>query len=140
MEAIKVLVADNYPDFANLLEEFIGQQRDMRVTGVAYNGYEVLEMIEAHAPDVVILDVIMPVLDGIGVLEKMQTMSLKSCPKIIMLTSLTQAKIVERGFELGASHFLFKPCDLNIVADHIRQLTQGCSDLGVLQSPIHQIG
>lgn len=124
MGFIKVLVADDNREFADLLKEFISEQRDMEVVGIAYNGNEVLEMIESYNPDVVILDIIMPVLDGIGVLEKIQTMSLDAEPKIIMLTAFGQETITKRAVELGASYYILKPFDMDILINRIRQVVR----------------
>lgn len=121
MESIKVLVADNYPEFTNLLEEYISGQQDMEVVGVAYNGYEVLEILDVHSPDVVILDVLMPVLDGIGVLEKLQA-TMNGRPEILMLSSVRYPAIIDRALELGATGFIFKPCDLHMIVQQIRKL------------------
>lgn len=134
MSQIKVLVADDNREFADLLKEFISEQRDMEVVGIAYNGNEVLEMIETYAPDVVILDIIMPVLDGIGVLEKVQGMNFKPEPKIIMLTAFGQETITKRAVELGASYYILKPFDMDILINRIRQVVRVPS--GSKQTPV----
>ncbi|MFC4769169.1 sporulation transcription factor Spo0A [Effusibacillus consociatus] len=134
MNQIKILVADDNREFADLLKEFISEQRDMEVVGIAYNGNEVLEMIETHTPDVIILDIIMPVLDGIGVLEKIQNMNLKPEPKIIMLTAFGQETITKRAVELGASYYILKPFDMDILINRIRQVVRIPS--GSKQPPI----
>jgi two-component system response regulator (stage 0 sporulation protein A) len=93
MRQIKVLIADDNREFTDLLKEFIVEQRDMEVVGIAHNGNEVIEQLTNHQPDVIILDIIMPVLDGIGVLEKIQSMNLTPEPKVIMLTAFGQDNI-----------------------------------------------
>lgn len=55
-----------------LLKKFLNEQDDIEVVGVAYDGEEILDLIAKKEPDVVILDIIMPHLDGIGVLEKIK--------------------------------------------------------------------
>ena len=89
MQKIEVLLADDNREFTNLLAEYISEQDDMVVSGIAYNGEEVLEMIDqaARVPDVLILDIIMPHLDGLGVLERIRDLNLTPQPKIIMLTA-----------------------------------------------------
>lgn len=71
MQRIRVLVVDDNREFADLLQEYLQKQDDMEVVGVAYNGLEALELIDEFSPDIVILDIIMPYLDGIGVLEQL---------------------------------------------------------------------
>lgn len=83
MQKIEVLLADDNREFTNLLAEYISDQEDMEVTGIAYNGEEVLQRIaeSRNIPDVLILDIIMPHLDGLGVLERLREMNLTPQPK-----------------------------------------------------------
>ncbi|ALS28389.1 sporulation transcription factor Spo0A [Paenibacillus cisolokensis] len=124
MQRIEVLLADDNREFTNLLSEYISEQHDMVVTGVAYNGEEVLRALEESpkAPDVLILDIIMPHLDGLGVLERLRDMNLKPAPKIIMLTAFGQENITQKAVQLGASYYILKPFDMEILANRIRQL------------------
>ncbi|MFD0872088.1 sigma-54 dependent response regulator [Chlamydia abortus] len=124
MQKIEVLLADDNREFTNLLSEFIDNQEDMEVTGVAYNGNEVLRLIEQQdkVPDILILDIIMPHLDGLGVLEKLREMNLSPQPKIIMLTAFGQETITQKAVQLGASYYILKPFDMEVLTSRIRQL------------------
>ncbi|MET3850125.1 sporulation transcription factor Spo0A [Paenibacillus sp. OAE614] len=124
MQKIEVLLADDNREFTNLLAEYITEQDDMMVTGIAYNGEEVLNMISESRkiPDVLILDIIMPHLDGLGVLERLREMNLSTQPKIIMLTAFGQENITQRAVQLGASYYILKPFDMEVLASCIRQL------------------
>lgn len=140
MQNIEVLLADDNREFTNLLAEYISEQEDMKVTGIAYNGDEVLNMLgEARKlPDVLILDIIMPHLDGLGVLERLREMDINPMPKIIMLTAFGQENITQRAVQLGASYYILKPFDMEVLANRIRQLVgtgQGSSSpSGSMQS------
>ncbi len=131
MQKIEVLLADDNREFTNLLSEFISEQDDMVVAGVAYNGNEVLNYMEQHkkAPDVLILDIIMPHLDGLGVLEKLREMNLNPQPKIIMLTAFGQENITQKAVQLGASYYILKPFDMDILTNRIRQLVSNTQTL-----------
>jgi two-component system response regulator (stage 0 sporulation protein A) len=124
LQKIEVLLADDNREFTNLLSEFIDDQEDMAVVGVAYNGNEVLRFIEQQrkAPDVLILDIIMPHLDGLGVLEKLREMNLPNPPKIIMLTAFGQENITQKAVQLGAAYYILKPFDMEVLTSRIRQL------------------
>jgi two-component system response regulator (stage 0 sporulation protein A) len=124
VQKIEVLLADDNREFTNLLAEYITEQDDMMVTGIAYNGEEVLNMISESRkiPDVLILDIIMPHLDGLGVLERLREMNLSPQPKIIMLTAFGQENITQRAVQLGASYYILKPFDMEVLASRIRQL------------------
>lgn len=127
VQKIEVLLADDNREFTNLLAEYITEQEDMMVTGIAYNGEEVLNMIgdSRKIPDVLILDIIMPHLDGLGVLERLREMNLSPQPKIIMLTAFGQENITQRAVQLGASYYILKPFDMEVLASRIRQLVGG---------------
>ncbi len=124
-KAIKVLIADDNREFCELLKEFINQQEDFMLAGIANNGLEALEIIQQQAPDVVVLDIIMPHLDGIGVLEKISSGVVNHKPKVIMLTAFGQESITQRAVELGADYYILKPFDFSVLATRIRQLAEG---------------
>ena len=71
-DKITVLIADDNSEFANNLAGYVEQEDEMEVIGMARDGKEAFEMISNVQPDIVLLDVIMPHLDGIGVLEKIK--------------------------------------------------------------------
>lgn len=122
---IKILSADDNKDFSELLKEFLQTQEDFELVGMAANGLEALEMVQEYTPDVLVLDVIMPHLDGIGVLEKINELNLSPKPKVIMLTAFGQENITLRAVELGADYYILKPFDFSVLATRIRQLAGG---------------
>ncbi|UJF31244.1 sporulation transcription factor Spo0A [Paenibacillus hexagrammi] len=138
MQKIQVLLADDNREFTHLLSEFIGEQEDMEIAGVAYNGNEVLRFIEQQreVPDVLILDIIMPHLDGLGVLEKLREMNLNPQPKIIMLTAFGQENITQKAVQLGASYYILKPFDMEVLTNRIRQLVGGGSQAAATTSQV----
>ena len=120
---IKVLIADNNMPLCASLTDFLNGLPDMEVVGCAYDGEEALELIAKTQPDVVILDISMPRLDGMAVLERLPDLKLERRPRIIVLTALAREDIAKRFTELGADYFLLKPFDLQLLAERIRQFT-----------------
>jgi len=123
---IRVLLADDNREFVEVVKEYIERQEDMSLVGVAYHGNEALELISREEPHVVLLDIIMPHLDGLGVLEKLQNAPLR--PKIIILTAFGQESMTQRAVSLGANYYILKPFDLDILGKRIRQLQDDFSN------------
>lgn len=123
---IRVLVADDNREFVELVKGFIERQEDMTLVGVAYHGNEALELISREKPHVVLLDIIMPHLDGLGVLEKLENSSQR--PKIIILTAFGQEAMTQRAVNLGADYYILKPFDLDTLGKRIRQIQDDFSD------------
>lgn len=123
-DKIKVLLIEDRQEFAVVMRDFICLQDDMELVGIAVDGQQGLEMIQSEHPDVVILDMIMPMLDGISVLEEVQQIGLQSMPKFIFQTGFAQDSLVKRAFELGASYCLLKPINLQVIGKRIRELGQ----------------
>jgi two-component system response regulator (stage 0 sporulation protein A) len=129
LDAIKVLICDDNREFCELISTYVKGQSDLELVGVAHNGAEVLEAVARTEPDVIILDIIMPHLDGIGVLERLREMNLPRRPKVIMLTAFGQENITQKVLEMGADYYVLKPFSLDVLGTRIRQLA------GVSPSP-----
>jgi two-component system, response regulator, stage 0 sporulation protein A len=134
LKKIKVCIVDDNRELVSLLEEHISAQDDMEIIGVAYNGQDCLSMLEDIEPDVLILDIIMPHLDGLAVLENLREMKKGSMPNVIMLTAFGQEDVTKKAVDLGASYFILKPFDMEHLTGHIRQM-KGKSDQTKKASP-----
>ena len=126
-ETIKVAIADDNREFCGIMQDFLSQQPDLDLVGVAYNGEQILAINEEKKPDVIILDIIMPHLDGIGVLERINATGGKR-PKIIMLTAFGQESVTQRVVELGADYYILKPFNMEVLVSRIRQLATTITD------------
>ena len=124
---ISVLIADDNKEFCSILNDYLLNQRDIVVTGIAKDGREALELIVERKPDLVILDIIMPHLDGLGVLEKLNTMELEKVPRIIILSAVGQDKITQQAITLGADYYTVKPFDMEVFTKRIREMFNGVS-------------
>ena len=107
--------------FVEMMTELLEQESDIEVIASADDGEEALRIIKEKQPDVVLLDIIMPKLDGIGVLERLQTEDLSKRPIIIMVSAMGQENVCEEAMELGASYFILKPFDLRTIIKQIKQ-------------------
>ena len=121
-DKITILIADDNADFTKTLVKHLESESDMEVIGIAKDGKEACEMIEQTQPDILLLDVIMPYLDGLGVLEKMQTMNMTKMPTCIMLSAVGQTKITQKAISLGAEYYVVKPFDIEILIKRIRDI------------------
>ncbi|RBP45545.1 sporulation transcription factor Spo0A [Garciella nitratireducens] len=122
MSKIKILIADDNRDFCNILKEFLEQQEDMEIVGTANDGMEAIKLVKKFQPDILVLDIIMPILDGLGVLEKLSSINLQKHPKVIVLSAVGQDKITQRAVEAGADYYVVKPFDMEVFIKRIREL------------------
>ena len=121
-EKTTILIADDNQEFAQTLARYIQEQDDMEVIGIAKDGEEALDMIANVMPDVALLDVIMPHLDGIGVLEKLNIIKCDKKPMCIMLSAVGQDKITQKAVGLGAEYYVVKPFDIELLIKRIKEL------------------
>ena len=121
-EKISVLIADDNQEFSHTLSSYINHQEDMEVIAVAKDGNEAIDMISNTIPDVVILDVIMPHLDGLGVLEKVLEIDIPKKPTCIMLSAVGQDKITQKDIIAGADYYIVKPFDIEVLIQRIREI------------------
>lgn len=119
---INVIIADDNKEFCNILSDYLLNQSDIMITGIAKDGLEALKLIKEKKPDLVVLDIIMPHLDGLGVLEQMAVMDIKPMPKVIVLSAVGQDKITQRAISLGADYYVVKPFDMEVFTNRIRQM------------------
>lgn len=119
---ISVIIADDNKEFCSILNDYLLNQKDIVVTGIAKDGKEALTLIEEKKPDLVVLDIIMPHLDGLGVLERLNSMDLDKFPRIVVLSAVGQDKITQRAITLGADYYVVKPFDMDIFTKRIRDM------------------
>lgn len=123
MSKISVLIADDNVRTAGQLEEVINGDKEMEVIGKAEDGEEALGLIKEKKPDVVLLDLIMPKLDGLGVMESVKKdTSIKKIPAFIVITGIGQEMVTESAFALGASYYMLKPFDYQLMISRIKQV------------------
>lgn len=124
MEQIRVLIVDDNHQLCEMISDGLRHQQDMYVSGIAHDGEEALAAVRNACPDVVLLDLVMPRMDGFTFLERLSDIEGPK-PRVVVLSALGQDEIVLRTMQLGASYYLLKPCDMEVIARRIREAKQG---------------
>ncbi|GFN35434.1 sporulation transcription factor Spo0A [Tepidimicrobium xylanilyticum] len=127
MEKTRVLIADDNREFCEILSKFLSREGEFEVVGIAKDGLEALDKIKEERIDILILDIIMPHLDGLAVLEAIHALELNKTPKIVVLSAVGQDQITQKAIELGADYYVVKPFDFNIFIKRLKQIS-GASD------------
>ena len=123
MEKLNVAIADDNERIVEMLNALIRTENDMEVVGTAGNGEDAVEMIKKSAPDVVLLDLIMPKMDGLGVLEKLKTdPAVRKMPAFIVLSAIGQEAVTEDAFALGANYYIMKPFNNEMLLGRLRSI------------------
>lgn len=113
---IKLLLADDNPEYIGEMTAYFSDKEEYEIVGTACNGLEVLEKAPELCPDVILLDLVMPHLDGYGVLER-----LGGSHKIIVISALSMSNFVSRAINLGASYYMIKPCSMPQLEGRIKE-------------------
>lgn len=121
MSKLTCAIADDNERMLQLLEDILNTDTEIEVVGKARNGEEIVSIIRQQTPDVVLLDIIMPKLDGLTVMERInQENDLKKKPAFIVVTAVGQEGITEDAFNLGANYYIMKPFDNNTLLSRIK--------------------
>ena len=121
MTQLNVAIADDNEKMVQLLGDIVKSDDELNVVGTAKDGVEACKIIREKEPDVVLLDIVMPKLDGLGVLNKINNdRSLKKHPAFIVISAIGQEKITEDAFNLGADYYIMKPFDNDMVIGQIK--------------------
>ncbi len=102
---IRLMIVDDNEEFVNEATAYFTSKTDYEVVATALNGEEALEKAAAVNPDVMLLDIVMPKLDGYGVLEK-----LDRSVRVIVVSALSAGSFVSKAINLGARYYMMKPC------------------------------
>jgi two-component system response regulator (stage 0 sporulation protein A) len=117
----KVLIADSGEDFRFLMADTISSEEDMTVVATAGDGIEALTLAEQKHPNVVVMDLVLTKLDGLGVLRKLSQSAQR--PAVIIVSGFFNDHVVQEAAELGAYYFMPKPCDVPALLSRIRQVS-----------------
>lgn len=122
MNKIKLMVVDDNKEFCWLVRDYAEMQDDIDFIGSAHDGLSALDMIKSKKPDVVLLDNVMPQLDGIGVLNHLQNFPAKDRPKIVTVTACPTDEFMTNAYRLGVNYAMSRKIDINEMFDRCRMV------------------
>lgn len=123
MERLNVAIADDNDRILELLGEIVTSDNELSLVGKANNGEDMYQIIKDKQPDIVLLDLIMPKMDGLSVMDRVNgDKTLKKTPNFIIITAIGQERITEDAFKKGASYYILKPFHNETVLEKIKQL------------------
>jgi two-component system, response regulator, stage 0 sporulation protein A len=120
---IRLLIVDDDCVMCDRLRYYLDGMNDIEVVGIANNGIDGLELLRKHNPTIVLLDIIMPQIDGLGFLERANTEKLLNNVKVIVTSELSQESIVKYAFYLGASFYMLKPYSFEYLLHRIHNIS-----------------
>ncbi|MDY2662070.1 MAG: sporulation transcription factor Spo0A [Bariatricus massiliensis] len=121
MEQLNVAIADDNERMLDLLGEIIEGDKDLNLVGKANNGEDMYQIIKEEEPDVVLLDLIMPKMDGLSVMELVGAdRTMKKRPNFIVVTAIGQERITEDAFNKGVSYYILKPFNNETILQRIK--------------------
>lgn len=125
MEHLNVAIADDNERLLDMLGNIIDADKNLNVVGKAKTGEGICQIIRNEQPDVVLLDLIMPKMDGLTVMEKINNdVSVKKRPNFIVLTAVGQENITEDAFKRGANYYIMKPFDNDVLLNRIKSVSR----------------
>lgn len=120
MAQLKVAIVDDNQEIREQLIQHLKEERNIIVAGEADNGQDAVALIRETLPDLVLLDMIMPGMDGFGVLQHIQVLPKEHRPRVIAITALGRDDFIRRAVALGVSYYMVKPIEIHTLMDRIR--------------------
>ncbi len=128
MNDMRIMLVDDNVEFRRTMREHLQRQENMRIAAECGTGLEALEMLGKTPVDVIILDIIMPQMDGYSFLEEMNRLQMENPPQVIVVSALGRDDFIMRAVENGARFYMIKPVDLNVLTGRIREVCGQASD------------
>ena len=148
MEKKTVLLADANEEFRAVLSAELEETEEFTLVGSTGGGLEALQLIEQREPDLVVMDAVLPGLDGLSVIRKVQERCRKQ-PRVILVSAFCADRVLSEAGELGVSYFLPKPCEISALLDRMHMAfadqeeereEEDTSLKDMVTSIIHEIG
>ncbi|MBQ8200859.1 MAG: sporulation transcription factor Spo0A [Clostridia bacterium] len=128
MNDMRIMLVDDNAELRRSVREHLSRQENMRVVAECATGLEALEALGKTAVDVIILDIIMPQMDGYSFLEEMNRQQIENLPQVIVVSALGRDDFIMRAVENGARFYMIKPFDLSVLTGRIREVCGQTTD------------
>ena len=128
MEKIRLAIADDSRDFCRIMKDYITTVPEIELVGMASDGLVTLEVVESKRPDVLLLDNVMPFLDGLGVLSRLADTGLKEKMKVIMISGSLSDDFVIHASRLGADYIMSRRMSADEIINKIRMVMEKPED------------
>ena len=122
-EKLNVAISDDNEKILCMVGDILEQDKEINIVGKAKNGEEAINIIREKQPDIMLLDLIMPKFDGLTVMDKInKDTSIKKRPSFIVMSAIGQETITDNAFAMGASYYIMKPFDNDMVINRIKSI------------------
>ena len=122
VDKIRVMLADDNQSILGLLADYFSRKDDIELVAAVSDGTEIGDAVRENAPDILVMDIIMPRRDGFMALEEIGRMEPELRPKVIVLTGLARDDFIMRAIRLGASYYMVKPFDMHLLYSRIVEI------------------
>ena len=123
MERIKkILIADSSEEFSLELRRALETEAEWEIVGMASDGQQALELLHRTQPDVILMDLLLPKVDGIAVLQ--QAAAMKRPPMVMVMSAYLTEYMTGTAAQLGVRYFMAKPCSLSVVAERLHSIVE----------------
>ena len=122
VDKIRVMLADDNQSILGLLADYFSRKDDIELVAAVSDGTEIGDAVRENAPDILVMDIIMPRRDGFMALEEIGRMEPELRPKVIVLTGLARDYFIMRAIRLGASYYMVKPFDMHLLYSRIVEI------------------
>ena len=120
-EKISVIIVDDNEKVIENIDSALSKDTAIQIIGKAKNGQEAYELIRKSTPDVVILDLIMPKMDGLSLMNKVnEDGAMIKMPFFIITSAISNENVIQDAFGYGAGYYLLKPFETNMIADRVK--------------------
>ncbi len=122
VQKIKTLIIDDDRCLCEKISDHLDSRENIELIEVVHSGKKAQQIISSKQPDLILLDIILPHVDGLGILEQINNSDNHDQFKIIVLTAFRNKRITQKAASLGADYIIMKPLDVNILSKRIKQL------------------